>query len=185
MNILVVNGSPHPGGNSARLAAWLLEELRGGAEVVDLYAAGIGACRGCRACGGIDGCVLPDGMRESFARLARADCLVLASPVHFSSLSGPMVSWISRLQPLWPGADTARQGVGVLLISGGAEYGGMFEPARKVAAAAFRTLGRNFSGMVSVANTDSGSMDEPEARRRVRELAEKVKTDLGHNAVHE
>ena len=85
-----------------------------------------------------------------------------------------MVTFIGRMQVYWPG----RRGVGgcgVLLVTGGSEYGNMFVPARSVAAAVFKTLGRRFVGMAGVADTDAvGVVENDAAVADVRALANAV-----------
>lgn len=192
-NVLVLNGSPHLSGNGTRMAEWFLEDLAaaGGArelfhrEVIHLHDAGFRSCRGCPVCGGLDGCVLAaDGCADAMRRVLACDCLVLVSPVHFSSLAAPLVGFISRLQMIWdappPSSADGRDRCGALLVSGGSEYPGMFEPSRKVAAAAFRTMNREFVGMVAAPETDDVPVAENrDVREAVRELAERVRARFG------
>jgi len=181
MKAMVLNGSPHGAGHGMRMAEWLLEDLAADVSVVNLYDAGMAPCRGCTACGGLTDCVQKDGAAEAVAEALAADCLVLVSPVHFSSLSAPLVGFISRLQMVW-GAGMAdgtcavgEDRPGVLLVSGGSDYPGMFEPARKVAAAAFKTMGREFTGMVCAPGTDAGGMEGGRGvRGELAGLAERI-----------
>jgi multimeric flavodoxin WrbA len=183
---MLLNGSPHREGNGMRMAGWLLDDLAArGATVLDVHDAGFGACRGCRVCGGVDGCVVQDGAADAMREALASECLVFVSPVHFSSLAAPLVAFISRLQMVWGerGAGLTGRGCGVLLVSGGAAYPGMFEPARKVSAAAFRTMGRAFLGMACAAGTDDVPVAENrEARADVRRLAERISAWLAEQA---
>ncbi len=184
MNAMLVNGSPHRSGNGMLMAGWLLDDLGPGARgtaVLDLYDAGFAACRGCRVCGGLDGCVLRDGAAGAMREALASDCLIFVSPVHFSSLSAPLVAFVSRMQMLWRGreqdgrAAAGEGGCGALLVSGGASYPGMFEPSRKVAAAAFRTMNREFLGMACASGTDDvPAAENRDARDDVRRLAERI-----------
>lgn len=183
MKVMLANGSPHPEGNGMRMAGWLLDDLAAReAKVLELYDAGFAPCRGCRVCGGMDGCIAKDGADRAVRDALAADCLVFVSPVHFSSLSAPLIAFISRMQMVWRerggelGCGPAPRGCGVLLVSGGSDYPGMFEPARKVAAAAFRTMGREFLGMACAAGTDAVPIPHNrDVRADVRTLAERVK----------
>lgn len=186
MRAIVLNGSPHASGNGMRMAGWLLEDIASDISTVNLYDAGMAPCRGCAACGGINGCVLKDGAAETLGMAMAADCLVLVSPVHFSSLSAPLVGFISRLQMIWGGKKDACENTpgkgksGVLLVSGGSDYPGMFEPARKVAAAAFKTMGREFTGMVCAPGTDEGAFDGGRGvRGELAGLAERIVAECG------
>lgn len=165
-----------------RLARIVSEGVEGEVEVVHLYDENIGPCRGCGGCAS-GTCVLKDGMERIMRRVAQTRCLVLASPLHFTSLSGPMVGFIGRLEPWWrngwAGGNPGDVRFGVLVVTGGSTYGNMFEPARAVAAAAFRVLGVEFSGMATAAGTDAVGVEEngaalDEARELGRLLSAKI-----------
>ncbi len=172
---VVLNGSPQREGNSVAMARRFLAGLALGggvveAEWVHLYDLALLPCRGCMACRGGGVCRLEgeDDFAGVRSGLARSRWVVLASPLHFTSLSAPVVAFISRLQAFWPGFAggaklPALERRGVLLLSGGGEYGRMFEPARAVAAAAFKTLGVEFSGMVTASGTDVRGVGEQPA----------------------
>ena len=72
MNILVLNGSPRPGGNTKRM----IEAFREGAEavgntveVIDVGQKQIGGCRGCEYCHtkGHGQCIQKDDMQQVYA----------------------------------------------------------------------------------------------------------------------
>jgi hypothetical protein len=101
-------------------------------------------------------------MPALLAEVARSNVMLVASPLHFSSLSAPVIAFYSRLQPYWrhgraigpaarPAAGPAR---GVLVVTAGSRYDGMFRPARSVTAAMFNTLGIRFVGMATADDTD-------------------------------
>ncbi|MDR1533977.1 MAG: flavodoxin family protein [Planctomycetota bacterium] len=157
---LVLDGSPSPAGNSMRLALAMLEVIGGEADVIRLYEVSFSPCRNCGACAAGYACVLKDGLDGWWKRLEEADFLLLVSPIHFSSLSAPLVAFISRLQPFWLARSRGvellpvRPGRAALAAAGGSDYPGMFAPARSVAMAACKSLGIPFAGMASVSGTD-------------------------------
>lgn len=181
----IINGSPRPDGNTARLAQAFAERLGGPCETVFAYGLGVEACRACGKCAG-GGCALADGMDRVWRGMAWADCIVLASPLHFSSLSGPLVSLIGRFQLSWQrfaqgggGALAERKRFGVLLATAGADYANMFMPARSVAAAAFVSLGVEFVGMAGIAGLDGGEAAMAKGREDVHTLADEAAARLG------
>ncbi len=156
MSVTVLCGSPRPDGNGMALARRLAALLPGTMSVVELYAANVRLCRGCGACSGGDDCPLGgDDFAPIMDGVAKARCVVMVSPLHFSGLSAPLVGFISRFQVYW-NKDVAGRfpGVAALVVTGGSEYPGMFVASRKVAGAAFKTLGMPLVGMVGAANTD-------------------------------
>ncbi len=99
---LLIFGSPHAQGPTARLLAALEAELPPGAaaERFDCFAQPILPCNDCRACQQADGCVLPD-LKAFYAALEQADFLVFATPVYNLSFPAPLKAVIDRTQRYW------------------------------------------------------------------------------------
>ena len=101
MNILVLNGSPRPNGNTAALCKAFAEEAAARGHEVTVMPVGtmqIGACRGCEYCHtkGQGTCVQKDDMEQLYPLLQKAELLLFASPVHYFGFSGQMQSAITR-----------------------------------------------------------------------------------------
>ena len=101
MKILVLNGSPHPKGNTkALLEAFTTGAESAGHEVVEcpVGTMNIKACLGCEYCHtkGEGKCVQKDDMEKVYPELAAADVIVFASPVHYFGFSGQLESALSR-----------------------------------------------------------------------------------------
>lgn len=94
---LILNGSPRASGNTAALVAELKKHLEG--EVIELSAfrSDIAPCVDCRSCWQTAKCVVRDEMQIIYDD--DFDNAVIASPVYFGTLPGPMLSVISRMQP--------------------------------------------------------------------------------------
>lgn len=172
---LILSGSPHPNGDSMALARRLAAVLGGGVSIVDLHIEPVRPCCGCGACAVSGECPYTHG--DAFAAIMRqvaaASYTIMASPVHFSGLSAALVGFISRFQVYW-GRNVSEQfrGVAGLVAAGGSEYDGMFLAARKVAGAAFKTLGMPLAGMVGIGGTDlRPAAEDPEAFARLDDLA--------------
>ena len=159
-----------------RLARAMLDAIGGRNDVVRLYENQPAPCRDCGGCASGGGCRLDDAMDGIIPRLAESDLLIAASPIHFSSLSAPLIAFFSRLQPFWlargrmPLPRRPRQAA--LAVAGGSHYADMFQSARLAATAAFAVLGISFAGMATVAGTDARPAgDNPEALAAAAELA--------------
>ena len=61
----------------------------------------IAPCNDCRFCWKNDGCSINDEMQEVYEYLNKCDNVVIASPIWFSCLSGPILNIASRLQTLY------------------------------------------------------------------------------------
>ena len=106
MNILILNGSPRARSNSAAFAKAFKEGAESAghsAEILDVGKKKINGCMACEYChkAGNGQCIQKDDMHEIYPKLAEADVLVLASPIHYWSFSGQLQSLISRFYAIW------------------------------------------------------------------------------------
>ena len=105
MKIMAFNGSPRKKWNTARLLAAALDgAARAGAEteLIHLYDLEFSGCISCFSCKKIGGqshgrCAVKDGLTPVLERIARADALILGSPVYLSAETGRMRQFLERL----------------------------------------------------------------------------------------
>ncbi len=103
--VLAVNGSPRKTWNTATLLAKALEgaAAAGAAtELIHLYDLDYKGCISCFACKLKDGpshgrCAVRDGLGPVLEKIARANALILGSPIYFGAVSGEMRSFQERL----------------------------------------------------------------------------------------
>lgn len=99
MKTLVLNGSPRRDGDTVALLAPFLGHLRGEVRVLSCHDCA-SPCIDCRYCWQGEGCCLDDGLKNMYPYFEACDNIVLASPVWFSELSGPLLNLASRfVQP--------------------------------------------------------------------------------------
>ena len=176
MKILMINGSPRKGGNTAIA----LEEMRkvfekNGIET-DIFTLGtqqITGCRACWACKKIGKCVIDDAVNDVAAKLRESDGLVVGVPVYYASANGTLISLMDRLFCSRNADLTMKVGAAVVT----ARRGG--------ASATFDEINKYFtiSGM-PVASSEYWNMvhgweagdaeGDPEGLRTVRVLAENM-----------
>lgn len=191
-SILLINGSPHREGNSMALGRAVCMAVSDAISVERLYELSIAPCRSCGLCACGGECPLTDDMPRLLRLVDAADVLVISSPLHFTSLSAPVIAFYSRLQPFWTGWDAmrsrsngGRRRFGALAVTAGGSYRNMFSPARSVTAAVFNTLAIDFVGMTTASDTDAlpvrenrVALDEAKALGgRLRELCIAAHTD--------
>lgn len=133
MNILVLNGSPRPQGNTSQM----IGAFREGAEsaghqvtVIDVCKKTINGCLACEYCHtkGNGTCIQKDDMQEVTAYLQESDMLVLASPIYYHGLSGQLKCVIDRFYgPAYPSGPARLKKVAMILSSGAA---GVYDGAR-------------------------------------------------------
>ena len=100
MKVLIINGSPRKGGNTAIAVAEIAKILKQEQiEVID-YQIGVKDIRGCTACNycRLNGqCVFNDEVTYLAEILKQVDGVVIASPVYFASANGSLISLLDRL----------------------------------------------------------------------------------------
>lgn len=100
MKVLMINGSPHPQGNTyAALHEMEQIFLQEGIEV-ELVQIGQQAVRGCIACGTCakqHRCVFDDAVNETAPKLETCDGLVIGSPVYYASANATLIAFLDRL----------------------------------------------------------------------------------------
>ena len=100
MKVLVINGSPHVHGCTARALDEVVAALNAEGVETELLQVGSAKISGCLACGscrrtGV--CVQNDIVNEAAARLREADGLLVGSPVYYASPNGTLISFLDRL----------------------------------------------------------------------------------------
>ena len=161
--VLGIAGSPRRGGNSdTLLAAALAGAAEAGAVTDTLVAAdlGLAPCRGCNTCSRTGECILGDPWRDVFARIDRADALIVASPVYFATVPAVLKTLYDRLQPYWARTHVLgherpvrRPGAILLVRAGGDPYG--FDAAEATTRSVLAVLGVDVLDALKVAGLDA------------------------------
>ena len=100
MQVLMLNGSPHPKGNTAIALAEMERIFAGegiGTETVQVGGKPIRGCISCYSCGKTGKCAIDDLVNETAPKFAACDGLVIASPVYYGSANGTLISFVDRL----------------------------------------------------------------------------------------
>lgn len=100
MNILILNGSPHPHGTTALLREAFEEGAKSkGHNVTTFHAAkeSIHGCIGCDHCRHTsEGCIYRDGMDTLNPLLLNADCVVFVTPLYYFGMSSQIKAVLDR-----------------------------------------------------------------------------------------
>lgn len=178
MKTLIFNGSPRPMGDTSLLIEELLSSLEGEHKIIRAYDSGISPCIDCRACWKKPGCVIKDGMLEVYRYIEECDNILIASPIYFSELTGPLLSVASRLQAYYCAkaflgiSMITKQKKGAVLLVGGGD--GNPEPAAKTARMLLRHMNaRDIFQTVCYHNTNkSPAISDCETLKEISEMAD-------------
>lgn len=101
-NILILNGSPRPNGNTSALIDAMTLGAKSAKHTVqrlDIRSLNIKPCTGCYSClaGKGDPCVQNDDMKKVYAELDHADVVVFASPLYWWHFTAQMKVVIDRI----------------------------------------------------------------------------------------
>ena len=122
MNVLLLNGSPRPRGNTAVALDEMIRVFSDSGvetELVQVGSKNIRGCIACGSCGETGKCVFDDLVNEIAPKLEKADGLVVASPVYYASANGTLVSFLDRLFCSTPFDKTMKVGAAIAVARRG------------------------------------------------------------------
>ncbi len=100
MNVLMINGSPRPDGNTAVALAQMEEVFEQEGVTCETMCIGTEVVRGCiacNACAKTGRCTFDDVVNQIADKFEAADGLVVASPVYYASANATLVAALDRL----------------------------------------------------------------------------------------
>lgn len=128
MKILGICGSPREGASEFLLKRALKEMEDDGFETIFISVKdkSISPCIHCNDCLHTKGkCSIEDDMNEIYEALREADGIILASPIHFGSISAQLKAVIDRCQAMiMEDLDIFKNKVGISIVVGGDRSGG-------------------------------------------------------------
>ena len=100
MKVLMINGSPHPKGNTY-IALHEMEKVFENdgieVEILNIGNKDIRGCIACRSCSKTGKCVFDDTVNETAEKFRECDGLVVGSPVYYASANATLVAFLTRL----------------------------------------------------------------------------------------
>jgi len=186
--ILVMFGSPHKNGFTAKLLHDFLAPIESLAEVqvIDSYESGIAPCIACDVCTKAETCSQRD-FDEIDALIRRADVIVVATPVYSLGFPSPLKAIVDRTQryfsarfSLGVNPPIVKHKTAVLLVTSGSKN---LDGARIIShqlRMIFSVMNTTLDNQVVWANTDFNGGEETyeEAREHANHLALAIKCEL-------
>ncbi len=102
--VLILEGSPRKGGNTAILMDAVTRGIvaaGGRPERIRVADRQVAPCVGCGGCDKTGSCVVKDEMTDIYEKIHSARRLILASPIYFYALTAQLKAVIDRGQALW------------------------------------------------------------------------------------
>ncbi|PIU41737.1 MAG: hypothetical protein COS99_04030 [Candidatus Omnitrophica bacterium CG07_land_8_20_14_0_80_42_15] len=184
--VLAILGSPRRWGNAELLLEEFLKEFkkkRFTVKKIIVSELNIKPCTNCGRCAKTGRCVIRDDMDKVYEELKDANCLVIASPIYFTSLPGQLKILIDRCQVFWARFFVLKKPVkfkdkryGVFLSVCGYRLPRMFNCAIVMVKILFKVLNFEFYGKVVVPNIDKKGdiLKETKMLSKTRKLAKKL-----------
>ena len=176
MKALLINGSPHAHGNTARALDEVASALKADGLETEIAHIGVKPVRGCvacRKCFELGRCVFSDDVaNEILEKALAADALVLGSPVYYAQPNGALLAVMQRVFYAANGRLRGKPGASVAVCRRGG------------ASAAFQTLNMFFGILgMPVAGSQYWNIAYGAAPGEVAQDAEGLQTMrlLGHN----
>lgn len=116
--VIVLNGSPHEKGCTARALEEVIKTLNAegvGTELVNIGKDSVSGCIACGFCEKNGRCVFNDKVNEVAGKFKDADGLLVGSPVYYSSPNGTILSFLDRL--FYSASYPLRMKVGAAVVS--------------------------------------------------------------------
>lgn len=120
MKVLVINGSPHPQGCTARALSEVEKTLNENGIETERITIGnkdIRGCIGCNFCRTHGKCVFNDIVNETAPKFAEADGLIVGTPVYYAGSNGQLHAFLDRLFYSTGGTIDTTMKVGAAVIS--------------------------------------------------------------------
>lgn len=120
MKVLMINGSPHTNGCTARALSEVENVLEAsGIEVkrIEVGNKDVRGCIGCHFCREHGRCVFNDIVNESAPLLAEADGVVIGTPVYYAGANGQLHAFLDRLFYSTSGRIDKTMKVGATVVS--------------------------------------------------------------------
>jgi multimeric flavodoxin WrbA len=192
MYVLGISGSPKTNG----LTALLLDKALDGAiasgahtEKIILNDLNFKACQECGGCDETGVCILDDDMRPIYEKLAKADIVVVASPIYFGNITAQLKAMIDRCHSSWMAKYILKIGLagnkkrkGIFLCVAGKDTYEYFESAKKIVKIFFITQDIQYQSELFVPGLNTMSIDDPK-KDAALEKAFQVVSDLSKSTL--
>lgn len=168
MKTLILYSSPNEKGNTYSLIDKFVQGLGGEVDIIDVFRGKISPCIDCKYCYNIKECSIKDDMTEIYKKVDDSDLIVIATPMYFASVPGPLKNLIDRLQVYWSKKyirkerEDIRIKKGISIIVTGTYWKDMFIPIEETLKLAFGAMDARIEDTLYAINTDENPVGKNE-----------------------
>ena len=122
MKVLMINGSPHPKGNTQTALNEMIkifDQQNIDTEIIHIGNKDIRGCIACMSCKKNGKCIFDDIVNEVARKFEECDGLVVGTPVYFGSANSTLISFLTRLFYSVPFDKTMKVGASVVVARRG------------------------------------------------------------------
>lgn len=183
MKTLIFNGSPRKNGNTAAMVQELCRHLQGEYKIVNAYSCKVSPCIDCRYCWKHPNCCIHDEWDQIDQYIRECDNVVLASPIYFSSLTGPLLAVLSRVQLYFSSRIFRKEKLltepkrGGLILTGGGKKTSAFPMGPANIILKEMNVTEIFEPVMSLSTDSCPASEDTEALKQLADLADFLNQD--------
>ncbi|MDC7235853.1 MAG: flavodoxin family protein [Spirochaetales bacterium] len=178
MKTVVLMGSPNKKGHTMTVVNELEKEMGGDFVYYNPYSLSFSPCNDCEYCHKKEGCCIQDDVQDMYKDLRDADNVIVASPMYFGMISGPLLSLLSRLQFCFSNTfhlkmkDPFKRKRGIFIMTAAQSWFNMYSPCRDTMKFIFDHMNAEHTAEILVENTDTVAVSEqPEVFKKIKDTA--------------
>ncbi|GAA0721896.1 hypothetical protein GCM10008905_12820 [Clostridium malenominatum] len=182
MKTLIFYSSPNKKGNTHKLMDKFIQGLGEEVDIIDVFRKKISPCIDCKYCYNIKACSIKDDMTDIYKKIDDSDLIVIATPMYFASVPGPLKNLIDRLQVYWSkkyirkDREDIKIKKGASIITTGTYWEGMLTPIEETLKLAFGAMDTKVEEVLYAINTDKNPVEgNEEILKAAYELGGKFK----------
>lgn len=165
--VLVLFGSARQNGFTRKMLNYFLSFIEGEIVIIDSYKEkNVHPCIDCRYCWYKRGCSIKDRMEDIYEMIETFDTIIIASPMYFHSIPGPLKTIIDRLQVYWAchmrkDKNEVKRKQGAIIFVGGAKFFlKQFDAGKQLGLSLLDDLNCNCQGIITFSDSDHQLLDE-------------------------
>lgn len=158
-DVLIIISSPRKISNSTFAALKLAENINKKYKIININNFFLKPCKGCFICSETLSCCIKDDFKKIIDNIKMAKIIIVAAPVYFTGVPGPLKIFVDRNQQQWEkyrkGLIKKKKKYGYIILTSGANIKRYFTPAESEIKSFFIVNGINCKKIFRFGNMDT------------------------------